>query len=203
MIMKCEETEYLDVLPGRGWKPNYRIWGTSPPNNLHQQPLHPNYVTAWCRFTAEFILGPFFFQTLTPQDEATPHIGRQVKALLIDKFSDNRVISRHFPDVYPSRSPDLSSWDFWLWGFLRDRVYRGGIRTLPDLKASIIRHVAEIPPELLCATIEKAIIHFQHVIDASGAHIDIFFEPSFYNKEYVGVDPGFNVQPQQPHIIPL
>ncbi|GFS61563.1 transposable element tc3 transposase [Trichonephila clavipes] len=46
---------------------NCRIWGTSPPNILHQQPLHSDYVTTWCGFTAEFILEPFFFETLTLQ----------------------------------------------------------------------------------------------------------------------------------------
>ncbi|GFX66026.1 hypothetical protein TNCV_14471 [Trichonephila clavipes] len=46
----------------------------------------------------------------------------------------------------------------------------GGFRTLPDLKASITRHVAEIPREVLSATIENAIMRFQHVIDAIGAH---------------------------------
>ncbi|GFX43514.1 uncharacterized protein TNCV_4875341 [Trichonephila clavipes] len=47
---------------------NFRKWRTSPPNIRHQQPLHSDYVTAWCGFTAEFILGPFFFETLTLQD---------------------------------------------------------------------------------------------------------------------------------------
>ncbi|PRD27532.1 UNVERIFIED_CONTAM: hypothetical protein NCL1_35099 [Trichonephila clavipes] len=105
------------------------------------------------------------------QDGATPHIGRQGKALLSANFGDNRVISRHFPDAWPSCPPALNPCDFWLWGFLKDRVYSGGIRTLPDLKDSIIRHVAEIPPEFLIATIQNAIMRFQHVIDVNGAHI--------------------------------
>ncbi|GFU20379.1 uncharacterized protein TNCV_1575311 [Trichonephila clavipes] len=39
---------------------NCRIWCTSPPNVMHQQPLHSDYVAASCGFIAEFILGPFF-----------------------------------------------------------------------------------------------------------------------------------------------
>ncbi|GFY07977.1 uncharacterized protein TNCV_2580091 [Trichonephila clavipes] len=46
----------------------------------------------------------------------------------------------------PSSSPNLNPCDFWLWLFLKAHVCREGIRTLPDLKASIILHVAEIPP---------------------------------------------------------
>ncbi|KAJ4437726.1 hypothetical protein ANN_17871 [Periplaneta americana] len=44
-----------------------------------------------------------------------------------------------FPDEWPSRSPDLNPCDFWLWGYLKDRVYQGNIRSLADLKASIQR----------------------------------------------------------------
>ncbi|GFW72373.1 uncharacterized protein TNCV_704101 [Trichonephila clavipes] len=78
------------------------------------------------------------------QDGATPHIGRQVKGLLSANYGNNRVISRHFQDAWPSRSPDLNSCNFWLWGFLKDCVYSGGTKTLPDLKGSIIHHGAEI-----------------------------------------------------------
>ena len=33
----------------------------------HQQLLYSYYVTPWCAFTAQFILGLFFFETLIPQ----------------------------------------------------------------------------------------------------------------------------------------
>ncbi|GFV44141.1 uncharacterized protein TNCV_2770371 [Trichonephila clavipes] len=106
------------------------------------------------------------------QDGETPHIGHQVKALLSANFGNNSVISRHFSVAWLFRSPDLNPCDFWLWGFLKDHVYSGGIRTLRDLEASIIHHEAEIPRELLCATIENAIMRYQHVIDVNGAHIE-------------------------------
>ncbi|GFX57178.1 uncharacterized protein TNCV_2964571 [Trichonephila clavipes] len=46
------------------------------------------------------------------------------------------------------------------------------IRTLPNSKGSIIRHVAEIPRELLRTTIENTIMRFQQVIDANGEHTE-------------------------------
>ncbi|GFT27846.1 uncharacterized protein TNCV_10591 [Trichonephila clavipes] len=91
-------------------------------------------------------------------------------------FGYNRVISRYFPDAWPSRSSDLNLYDFWLWGFLKYRVCRGRIRTLPDLKVSIVRHVAKIPRELLRAPIENVIMSFQRVIDINGAHIEHILE---------------------------
>lgn len=42
---------------------NCRIWSASPPDVLHQQPLHSDYVIAWCEITADFIVGPSFFAT--------------------------------------------------------------------------------------------------------------------------------------------
>ena len=45
---------------------NCRIWGSTKPLLAHQRPLHFAYVTVWCRFTSTFILGPFFFERITP-----------------------------------------------------------------------------------------------------------------------------------------
>ncbi|GBN37205.1 hypothetical protein AVEN_110884-1 [Araneus ventricosus] len=91
-----------------------------------------------------------FFSTshfcLTERDNmqvgAPPHIARAVQALLLDHFVDDRVISRIFPIAWPPRSLDLNPCDFWLWRFLKDCAYGGNIRTLPELKASIPRHVS-------------------------------------------------------------
>ena len=86
--------------------------------------------------------------TVFMQDGASPRISRQVKCLLLETFTDERIISRSLPTPWPARSPD-----FWLWGYLKDRVYQGNIRYLVDIKTSIERHVAQIPRELLRTTI--------------------------------------------------
>ncbi|GFX45456.1 uncharacterized protein TNCV_2739931 [Trichonephila clavipes] len=78
----------------------FRILSTSPLNVLHPQPLHSVYVTAWFGFTDEFLSSDLFVAS-----------------------------TRHFPDAPTSRSPDINPFDFWLWGFLKDRVNRGGIGT--------------------------------------------------------------------------
>ncbi|GFW22495.1 uncharacterized protein TNCV_2170291 [Trichonephila clavipes] len=109
------------------------------------------------------------------QDEATPHIRRKVKALFSAKFGDDRDYPDIFWIAWPFHSLDINLCDFWLWVFLKDRVCRGVIRTLPDLKASNIRPVAEISCELLRPTIENDIMRFRHVIDVNGAHIERIF----------------------------
>ena len=65
----------------------------------------------------------------------------------------------------------LNPCDFWLWGFLKDYVYRGKIQTLPEMKASILHRVSSIDLEILRATVEQAITRFERVIDVNGMHI--------------------------------
>ena len=59
------------------------------------------------------------------QDGAPLHIGHQVQCLLRETFTDEHIIFRSFPNPWPARSPDLNPCDFWLWGYLKDCVYRG------------------------------------------------------------------------------
>ena len=106
------------------------------------------------------------------QDVTLPHIGRQVQRLIREPFTDERIISRIFPNHWPARSPDLTPCDFWLWGYLKDRVYQGHVRSLVDLKTSIQRHATQISRELLRATIDHAILRLQHEVEASGTHIE-------------------------------
>ena len=71
------------------------------------------------------------------QDGEPPNIGREVQRLLRETFTDERVIFINFSNPWPIRSPDLNPRDFWLWGYLQDRVYQGHVRSLVDLKTSI------------------------------------------------------------------
>ena len=82
------------------------------------------------------------------QNGSPRRIGRQVQSLLPETFTDERIISKRLPKPWTARSPELNPCDFWLWGYFKDRVYQGHIRSLVDLKTSIQRHVAQIPREL-------------------------------------------------------
>ena len=46
---------------------NCRIWDSTKSLVVHQRPLHSAYLTVWCGFTSTFILGPFFFERITPR----------------------------------------------------------------------------------------------------------------------------------------
>ena len=105
------------------------------------------------------------------QDGATAHTARCVRNVIQANFPDERVISHTFPVAWPARSPDLNPRDFWLWGFLKDRVYQGHVTNEIDLKASIIRHTSLIPDDMLHAAKDNAVVRFQRIVDRQGMHI--------------------------------
>jgi hypothetical protein len=56
---------------------------------------------------------------------------------------------RTFGDItWPARSPELIVPHFFLWGFLKYRVFRRRIVTIPELKPAIVDEVAAIDEDL-------------------------------------------------------
>ncbi|UYV70218.1 hypothetical protein LAZ67_7002223 [Cordylochernes scorpioides] len=110
---------------------NSRIWTTENPRNFTEMPLYQPRVTVWLRKGySQIALSEITFM----QDGGPPHISRGAKQLLKDTFSEDR----------PPRSPDLTPCDFWLWGYIRSRVYRCRPTTLAMLKASIRQFIINI-----------------------------------------------------------
>ena len=54
------------------------------------------------------------------------------------------VISRFGDIAWPARSPELTVPDFFLWGFLKDRVFQWRIMTIQELKQATVDEVAAI-----------------------------------------------------------
>ncbi|GBN57259.1 hypothetical protein AVEN_17341-1 [Araneus ventricosus] len=50
---------------------NCRIWTRENPFQMQPLPLHSQKVTVWCRFTAAFIVSPFFFEEIGPSGHVT------------------------------------------------------------------------------------------------------------------------------------
>ncbi len=106
------------------------------------------------------------------QDGAPPHIGRAVQQLLRNHFTDDRVISRYFHMAWPPRSPNLTPWVFWLWGYLKSNVYRGDLANLNDLKDRIIQHVRNITPDALHSAVEHVAHRLDYVLQLNGGHLE-------------------------------
>ena len=118
----------------------------------------------WCGSTAPFIIAPYFLEQTGASGPVTATVTGQRFASLLrnhvipalqqrgcvnqiifmqdgtppqSHFENARIISRLFPTTWPSQSPDFNSCDFWLWGYLKDVVFRAPIANFVELKARI------------------------------------------------------------------
>jgi len=79
---------------------------------------------------------------------------------------------RSFGDIaWLARSPDLTVPDFFLWGFLKDRVFRRRIMTIQELKQAIVDEVAAIDEDLLSHVYGNFQTRLQQCIDVNGGHL--------------------------------
>ena len=79
---------------------------------------------------------------------------------------------RSFGDIaWPARSPELTVPDFFLWGFLKDRVFRRRIMTVQELKQAIVDEVAAIDGDLRRRVYGNFQTRLQQCIDVNGGHL--------------------------------
>ena len=81
-------------------------------------------------------------------DGAPPHFYREVRQFLDTQFS-NRWLGRGGTQNWPARSPDLTSVDFFLWGYIKGMVYNTPPTTPEDMKYRIREAFQNIPPNIL------------------------------------------------------
>ena len=172
------------------------------PHIVVTQEMHAPGVTVWTGIWSGGIIGPFFFpETVTAhsyleklrreivpsitrkmdsteifymQDGAPPHYAQSVRQFLDEIFPD-RWIGRRGPIEWPARSPDLTPTDFFLWGFIKDRVYATKHENLEELKEAITTEIRSLPIALCqraCRSVSKRLQlskdlegrHFEHLL---------------------------------------
>lgn len=109
------------------------------------------------------------------QDGATAHTARVSMQTLRAMFP-GKLISR-FGDVpWSPRSPDLSACDFFLWGYLKAKVYRDKPRTIAELKTAIRNEIDLVPRDMLERVMQNFQERLQECIAKDGRHLsDIIF----------------------------
>ena len=87
--------------------------------------------------------------TLFQQDGATSHSAR-ISLNAVNALFPGRVISRNGDITWPPRSPDLTACDFFLWGYLKAKVFEADPpRTIEALKQRIRNEIKAIPVNML------------------------------------------------------
>lgn len=105
------------------------------------------------------------------QDGATPHTSREVLTWL-EKTFGTQYISYRTDNVWPPHSPDLSPLDFFLWGYLKDRVYNPAPKTTEELKAAIQHHMREIPLDMCQSVIANFKKRIDVILRQGGRHLE-------------------------------
>lgn len=109
------------------------------------------------------------------QDGASAHTARASMAVLRQLFP-HRLISRFGDIFWPPRSPDLSVCDFFLWGYLKLRVYEAKPRTLNELKEAIRQEITRINRDLLERVEANFRKRLQQCVNENGHHmLDVIF----------------------------
>ncbi|GFT57783.1 uncharacterized protein TNCV_4865371 [Trichonephila clavipes] len=106
------------------------------------------------------------------QDGATIHTANPVNAFLIQTFGEDRIVSRRCRYPWPSRSPDLTPEDFWLWVYLKSRVNLSGPSSLSELKDAIRREVSSIHPDMLHSAVAGFVTRLECLLPCGGGHVE-------------------------------
>ena len=146
--------------------------------NFFEKPLHSPKIRVWCGLSGNKIYGPYFFedpeteqpQTINSdtylemlirilpnntyfdewfqQDEDTAHAARVAIDCLKARFIQ-RLISHKSDFLWPVWSPDLSPLDVFLWGFVKERVFRTAPSNIAQLKNEVREVIASIDVKIL------------------------------------------------------
>ena len=101
---------------------------------------------------------------------------RDTMATLHQLFT-NRLISRFGDVLWPARSPDLTAPDYFLWGYLKEKVYSRRLHTIPDLKMAIQEEIRAIPNDMIQRVMTNFRERLQQCIDTNGGHLrDVIFK---------------------------
>ena len=108
---------------------------------------------------------------MNKHDSAPPHFtlcSRQV----INEIFDENWIGRGGPVAWPPRSPDLTSPNYFLWGFVKERVMAIAPTTPDDMKERIRRACTEITPEMLAEVRRSFHQRINKCLQVEGHHIE-------------------------------
>jgi hypothetical protein len=162
-------------------KQDFRYWSQDNPGWFQEQPLHSQRITVWAAIGRQGVVGPFFFeenvnganylnllqqcfipvvqhwasfnQMIFQQDGAPPHWSLAVRNYLTATFPA-RWMGRASPNYpWPPYSPDLTPMDFFLWGFIKSRVYSTPIADKTELRLRIIQSFNDLPADLVSRSI--------------------------------------------------
>ncbi|KAJ4438140.1 hypothetical protein ANN_14079 [Periplaneta americana] len=108
------------------------------------------------------VIGPFFFAEKTECGTTYLDMLEQFFFPQIEHLQPN--IAWH---------PDLTPFDFFLWGYVKDKMYATPVRGLRDLRERIIEAIESIPEDMLQRAWQEIVHRLDIVTVTAGAHVHI------------------------------
>lgn len=197
LIFSDESTFHLNGIVNRH---NCRIWGTETPTETYQRSQASEKVNVWMGLSSTRVYGPFFIEgnitaalyldmlkscfmpslsrtckrkAVFQQDGAPAHYSLIVRQFLDEAFPQ-RWLGRCGPYVWPARSPDLTPLDFFVWGYLKNEVYKRKPETIQQLKDFICQEAAKIDGEMCQNAIKSFHGRLKHCIDVDGYSVEYY-----------------------------
>lgn len=110
------------------------------------------------------------------QDGAPAHNSRVARRVLNEMFP-NSWIGTHSPLAqWPARSPDLTVCDFFLWGFIKEKVYKTPVHTREELLNRLREAFALITPEMLRKLVPNIVRRAEICVEHEGRHIEQYLK---------------------------
>ena len=110
------------------------------------------------------------------QDGAPPHFATIVRHWLNQKLPGRWIGRGTANDLnipWPPRSPDITPCDYFLWGFLKSKVYTTKPESVDDLKQRISNAFNEVTVEMRQKTMLEFKERLQRVIENNGDHVEV------------------------------
>lgn len=104
-------------------------------------------------------------------DGCPAHFSQRVRRFLDGNYR-NRWIGRGSLFPWPPRSPDLTVLDFYLWGRLKDIVYKTRPTTRDDMKVRIVNAVNSISRAEIETAISSTRTRINSCISQNGGHFE-------------------------------
>lgn len=200
LIVFSDESTFQ--LNGEVNRHNCRYWSNENPHWLRENHTqYPQKLNVWAGIFRDRIVGPFFidgnldgprylellqeqivpaiqeiagddFNEIWYQQDGAPAHFRVIVRNYLDVVFNNRWIGRRGTIEWPPRSPDLTPLDFFLWGYIKNKVYAIKPRDLEDLRQKIVNVCVDITPDMIRSAIENFYVRLGICQDVGGEHFE-------------------------------
>lgn len=204
-ILWSDESRFISN--GKPNKRNEHYWATENPHYVNPIQNQGHYgINVWCGIIGMHLVGPYFYENvlnangylqflqeeLPPllahvplqlrlnmwlqHDGAPPHKARRVTEYLHNTFA-NRWIGINGPIEWAPKSPDLTPLDYFLWGTLKNQVYKTPTRNLDHLKEKIRDACENLSREMLFKAATREVRkRLDKCLEVEGMHIENFLK---------------------------